>query len=77
MQLYNCVLISLLTYHFIVNLYDPFPNMTLTELVCARCVPWRAGGEILKKKSQGRKTWTEHCNYYMKKNICSESHLDL
>lgn len=51
MQLYNCVLISLLTYHFIVNLYDPFPNMTLTELVCARSVylNWRAGGEILKK----------------------------
>lgn len=31
-----CVLISLLTYHFTVNFYDPFPNMTLTELVFAR-----------------------------------------
>lgn len=54
----------------------------LTELACARSlwVPWRAGGEILKKggkKSQGRKTWTEHCNYYMKKNIYSKSHSDL
>lgn len=57
MQLYNCVLISLLTYHFIVNLYDPFPNMTLTELVCARSlwVPWRAGGEILKKGEKNLK----------------------
>lgn len=33
-----CVLISLLTYHFTVNFYDPFPimHMTLTELVFAR-----------------------------------------
>lgn len=73
-----CVLISLLTYHFTVNFYDPFPimHMTLTELVFARSGYLREQrGERSKrnKKSQGRKTWTEHCNYYMKKNIYSES----
>lgn len=75
-----CVLISLLTYHFTVNFYDPFPNMILTELVFARSgYLGEQRGEIDRsrskrnKKSQGRKTWTEHCNYYMKKNIYSES----
>lgn len=74
------MLISLLTYHFIVNLYDPFPNMTLTQLVFARSgYLGEQRGEIQERKkiSQGRKTWTEHCNYYMKKNIYSESHSDL
>lgn len=71
-----CVLISLLTYHFTVNFYDPFPNMTLTELVFARSgylEEQRGERSKRNKKSQGRKTWTEHCNYYMKKNIYSES----
>lgn len=75
-----CVLISLLTYHFTVNFYDPFPNMILTELVFARSgYLGEQRGEIDRsrskrnKKSQGRKTWTKHCNYYMKKNIYSES----
>lgn len=71
-----CVLISLLTYHFTVNFYDPFPNMILTELVFARSgYLGEQRGERPKrnKQSLGRKTWTEHCNYYMKKNICSES----
>lgn len=72
-----CVLISLLTYHFTVNFYDPFPNMTLTELVFVRSrYLGEQRGEIDRsrqkrnKKSQGR---TEHCNFYMKKNIYSES----
>lgn len=72
-----CVLISLLTYHFTVNFYDPFPNMTLTELVFARSgylEEQRGERSKRNKKSQGRKMWTEHCNFYMKKNIYSESH---
>lgn len=79
-----CVLISLLTYHFTVNFYDPFPNMILTELVFARSgYLGEQRGEIDRsrskrnKKSQGRKMWTEHCNYYMKKNIYSESRSNL
>lgn len=65
-----CVLISLLTYHFTVNFYDPFPNtcMTLTELVFARSgYLGEQRGERPKrnKQSLGRKTWTEHCNYLL------------